>query len=55
MWSLLFAWLPLVGDPLTVAAGALRTPFLPFLILVGIGKAARYGAVAAGVMMLPGG
>jgi membrane protein YqaA with SNARE-associated domain len=47
-WSLLFAWLPVVGDPLTVVAGALRTPLLPFVILVGIGKAARYAAIAAG-------
>src|SRR5215470_17302496 len=44
--SLLFAWLPVVGDPLTVAAGLLRVSFLPFLLLVAIGKAARYAAVA---------
>lgn len=48
LWSLLFAWLPVVGDPLTLVAGALRTPFVPFVILVGIGKAARYAAIAAG-------
>jgi membrane protein YqaA with SNARE-associated domain len=48
LWSLLFAWLPIVGDPLTVVAGALRTPLLPFVLLVGIGKAARYVAIAAG-------
>ena len=48
-WSLLFAWLPFVGDPLTVVAGALRVPFLPFVILVAIGKAARYAAIVAGV------
>lgn len=48
LWSLPFAWLPVVGDPLTVVAGALRTPFLPFIVLVGIGKAARYLAIAAG-------
>ena len=47
MWSLLFAWLPIVGDPLTVVAGALRVPFVRFLALVAIGKAARYAAVAA--------
>jgi membrane protein YqaA with SNARE-associated domain len=44
-WSLLFAWLPVVGDPLTVAAGALREDFARFVVLVGIGKAARYAAV----------
>lgn len=44
-WSLLLAWLPLVGDPLTVAAGILRVPLRVFLILVGVGKAMRYAAV----------
>lgn len=42
LWSLLFAWLPVIGDPLTAVAGLLRVPFLPFLILVAIGKTARY-------------
>ena len=44
-WSLLMAWLPVVGDPLTVAAGALRTDFRLFVLLVGVGKAARYAVV----------
>lgn len=46
-WCLLFSWLPIVGDPLTVAAGLLRVPFVPFLVLVTCGKAARYVALAA--------
>lgn len=50
VWSLLFAWLPIVGDPLTVVAGALRVPLWTFVALVGFGKAARYGAVVAGGM-----
>lgn len=50
VFSLLFAWLPIVGDPLTVAAGALRVPLWTFVALVGIGKAARYGTVIAGSM-----
>ena len=41
-WSLLGSWLPLVGDPLTVVAGVLKEPLLPFLILVTIAKGARY-------------
>jgi len=45
LWSLLFAWVPIVGDPLTVAAGALGVRFLPFVLLVGAGKAARYAAI----------
>ena len=42
VWSLLFAWAPVVGDPLTVIAGALRVRLLPFLTLVTIGKFLRY-------------
>ena len=41
-WSLLFAWVPIIGDPLTLAAGLLRVKFLEFLILVTVGKVSRY-------------
>ena len=41
-WSLLLAWVPFIGDPLTFVAGTLRYSFLPFLFLVSIGKTARY-------------
>ena len=50
--SLLFAWLPIIGDPLTLAAGVLRVRFVPFLILVATGKLARYAALAAGFLSL---
>jgi membrane protein YqaA with SNARE-associated domain len=49
IWSLLFAWLPVVGDPLTLVAGALRTDIRWFLLLVTAGKAARYLLIGAGV------
>ena len=45
--SLLLSWLPIVGDPLTLIAGVLRTPFLRFLLLVTIAKAGRYAALMA--------
>lgn len=45
-WSLLLAWLPVVGDPLTFAAGLLGVRFPLFLGLVAVGKGARYAAVA---------
>jgi membrane protein YqaA with SNARE-associated domain len=48
VWSLLFAWLPVVGDALTLVAGALRVRLLPFVVLVAIGKAARYAMILAG-------
>ena len=41
-WSLLFAWVPFIGDPLTLAAGLFRVRFIEFLILVTIGKISRY-------------
>ena len=43
--SLLFAWLPGVGDAFTVAAGIMRVPILTFLLLVTIAKGARYAAI----------
>lgn len=43
--ALFFAWIPIFGDPLTFAAGALRYPLARFLIAVTIGKGARYAFV----------
>ena len=40
--ALLFAWVPVIGDPLTVMAGILRIRLLWFLILVTVGKFLRY-------------
>ncbi len=40
--SLLLAWVPIIGDPLTLIAGFFKTPFLLFLLLVSIGKIGRY-------------
>ncbi len=43
--SLLFSWLPVIGDAFTVAAGVMRTPIVPFVMLVGLAKGGRYAAV----------
>ena len=45
-WSLLLSWAPVIGDPLTLAAGLLKEPFPSFLALVAFAKLARYLAVA---------
>ena len=42
VWSLLFAWVPIIGDPLTFVAGILKVNFLLFLVLVTVGKTSRY-------------
>ncbi|MCU1718270.1 YqaA family protein [Pseudomonas sp. 5P_3.1_Bac2] len=41
-WSLLFSWLPLIGDPLTLVAGIMGERLWLFLILVSVAKTARY-------------
>lgn len=43
--SLLFAWVPVIGDPLTFFAGVMRLRFWQFLLLVATGKALRYGVM----------
>lgn len=46
VWSLLFTWIPVIGDPLCLLAGAMRTSLPLFLVLVPIGKACRYAVLA---------
>lgn len=52
LWALLLAWLPVIGDPLTLFAGVMRVRFIPFLVLVTLGKAARYAMIAGGASAL---
>lgn len=47
-WSLLLAWVPIIGDPLTVVAGTMCEPLRTFLPLVAAGKVARYAVLALG-------
>ena len=42
VWSLLLAWVPIIGDPLTMIAGVLRIKLIVFLIFVSISKISRY-------------
>jgi membrane protein YqaA with SNARE-associated domain len=43
---LLFSWLPVIGDPLTLVAGVLRLNFFVFLMIAGSLRVARYVAIA---------
>jgi len=45
-WALLLSWLPIVGDPLCLVSGSLKTPLVRFAILVTTGKGLRYTTVA---------
>ncbi|MCY0964692.1 YqaA family protein [Parathalassolituus penaei] len=51
-WSLLLAWLPVIGDPLTLVAGIVRVPWHWFLLLVTTGKGLRYWLVAVAAQPL---
>ncbi|NDP48443.1 MAG: DedA family protein [Sulfuriferula multivorans] len=44
--SLLLAWLPIVGDPLCLIVCVLHVGVSVFLVLVTVGKLARYAALA---------
>ncbi|CAM5191257.1 Inner membrane protein YqaA [Oligella ureolytica] len=46
-WILLFSWLPVIGDPITLVAGVLKENFYRFLILVTLAKAGRYLIITA--------
>lgn len=41
-WSLLLSWVPIIGDPITMAAGVMREKFFSFLLIVSIAKVGRY-------------
>jgi len=43
---LLFSWLPVIGDPLTLVAGVLRLNFVVFLLIAGSLRVGRYIAIA---------
>ena len=49
LWSLLASWVPVIGDPLTVVAGLMRAPVVPFVLIVAFAKALRYAIIAASV------
>ncbi|MFC1750958.1 YqaA family protein [Pseudomonadota bacterium] len=49
---LLLSWLPVIGDPLCVAAGWLKIPPLLALVLIAVGKGGRYAMLLW--MMSPG-
>jgi membrane protein YqaA with SNARE-associated domain len=49
---LLLSWLPVVGDPLCVAAGWSGVRLLPATVFMGCGKGLRYAAILGGMSLL---
>ncbi len=47
--ALLLSWVPVIGDPLCVAAGWLRFNFLLAALFIALGKFARYWVIAVTV------
>ena len=47
-WSLLFSWLPLIGDALCLVAGVAKLSLIRAFLWVVVGKAARYAALVYG-------
>ena len=50
VFSLFFAWVPVIGDPLTVVAGVLKINILIFFILVTSGKLIRYVIISYAIL-----
>ncbi|STZ76179.1 YqaA family protein [Bergeriella denitrificans] len=48
-WSLLLAWLPVIGDALPLAAGWLRLDWKKCALMLIAGKLMRYGVIGLGV------
>ncbi len=40
--ALLFSWLPIIGDPLTLVAGLVRLNFVWFVLIAGLLRITRY-------------
>lgn len=45
-WSLLLSWMPVIGDPLTLAAGVMHEPLRAVVPLLVVAKTTRYAVVA---------
>ena len=50
IWALCFTWVPVIGDPIALAAGALKIRFLWFIVLVSISKTLRYVLLVSAVL-----
>lgn len=55
IYTLLFTWVPGIGDVITMVAGLMQLPFRSFSILVFLGKFGRYFALAYTIVFFNGG
>jgi len=45
-WALLFSWVPIIGDPITLVAGVLKYDVKRFIMIVLLAKGMRYIMIA---------
>lgn len=55
VYTLLFTWVPGIGDVITMAAGLMHLSFVVFSVLVFAGKLGRYAVIAYFVVFLNNG
>jgi membrane protein YqaA with SNARE-associated domain len=55
VYTLLFTWVPGIGDVITMVAGLMQLPFRSFSILVFLGKFGRYFVLAYSVVFFNSG
>lgn len=53
--AMLFAWLPVIGDPLCTLGGWLKLPFWPCIFYMAVGKFLRYLAMTWALLYVPDG
>lgn len=46
-WAGLIAWVPIIGDTVTLALGFFRVSFIPTALTIAIGKTLRYALIIA--------
>jgi membrane protein YqaA with SNARE-associated domain len=50
----LLSWVPIIGDPLTIAAGVMGESLVVFLVFVTVAKTGRYIALTVTALQLAG-
>jgi membrane protein YqaA with SNARE-associated domain len=51
-WMVFFAWMPFIGDPLTIIAGTFKMQWWKFFTYVYLGKVLKYSVITVAVQLL---
>ncbi len=50
-WMVFFAWMPFIGDPLTIIAGTFKMQWWKFFTYVYLGKVLKYSVITVAVQL----